>query len=376
MGMSPFDAVLLLSFGGPEQSKDVMPFLRKVTAGRGIPDERLAAVAQQYEAMGGRSPINDHNKELRDALEAELNQGVSRENPAYLPVYWGNRNWYPLVDEALAQMRDDGIQQAAVVVTSGYSSYSGCRQYREDLYDAAVLIDAEGEGSGPELHKIRRWFDQPAFIDAMTDNVVAAIESLDLANADGLQIAFTTHSIPLSQAERAGDPAMGGNMYVRQHEFVAAAISAQVAERVGNEVPWELVFQSRSGPPRMPWLEPDISDHLEAIAAAGSTAVVVVPIGFMSDHMEVLWDLDTVARDSARECGLAFARASTVGNDPRFVTALAGLVRERELGVPDSERVALAPWGPAPDVCPVGCCANPKQERPALCGAAAAQEHA
>lgn len=368
MRMSQFDAVLLLSFGGPEKSADVMPFLRRVTAGRGIPDERLTAVAAQYEAFGGKSPINDQNKALRAALEDALNLNVRPGEPGYLPVYWGNRNWDPLLPETLRQMRDDGVTRAAVVITSGYSSYSGCRQYRENLYDAVLDLSHDTEGPAPELLKIRRWFDQPAFIEVMTDNVAAAIASLALTDLSRLRIAFTTHSIPTSQSELSGDPALGGDMYVQQHAFVADSIAANLNERLGASIDWNLVFQSRSGPPRIPWLEPDISDHIDAIAADGATSVVVVPIGFMSDHMEVMWDLDTVARERAVENGLAFARAATVGCDQRFVAALAALVREREADLPIAERVALGPWGPAPDLCPANCCATSAAARPALCG--------
>lgn len=368
MRMSPFDAVLLLSFGGPEKSADVMPFLRRVTAGRGIPDERLAAVASQYEAFGGRSPINDQNKALRSALEMALNDGKTPGEPGYLPVYWGNRNWQPLLPDTLRQMRADAVARAAVVITSGYSSYSGCRQYRENLYDAVAELSADDEGPAPELVKIRRWFDQPAFIEVMTENVAAAIDELGLTDLAGLQIAFTTHSIPTAQSEFTGDPALGGDMYVQQHAFVADAIAARLDERFGASLDWNLVFQSRSGPPRVPWLEPDIGDHIDAIAADGATSVVVVPIGFMSDHMEVMWDLDTVAKERASEAGLAFARAATVGCDPRFVDALAALVREREAELPVSERIALGPWGPAPDLCPANCCSTSAPSRPALCG--------
>lgn len=367
--MPSFDAVLLLSFGGPEAPDDVMPFLRRVTAGRGIPDERLAAVAQQYQAFGGISPINAQTKALREALEAELNAGVEPDSESYLPVYWGNRNWDPFLADTLRQMRTDGVLNAAVVVTSGYSSYSGCRQYRENLFDAVTEVNGDGDGSVPVLSKIRRWFDQPAFIEAMTDNVLAAIDALGSASEDPPHLAFTTHSIPIGQAQSSGDPALGGDMYVKQHEFAAAAIAEAVSDRVGAPLPWKLVYQSRSGPPSMPWLEPDISDHLDELKATGARDVVIVPIGFISDHMEVMWDLDTVALQHAREVGLNASRASTVGCDPRFVASLANLVREREQNVPERDRVALAPWGPAPDVCPVGCCPNPRTDRGALCGA-------
>ena len=367
-GMSAFDAVLLLSFGGPEAPSEVMPFLERVTAGRGIPPERLAGVAEQYNAFGGISPINEQNRVFRAALEDVLNGDLSRDDPEFLPVYWGNRNWDPLLADTLRQMRTDGIRNAAVVVTSGYSSYSGCRQYRENLFDAVDEVQADGQGDVPRLNKIRRWFDQPAFIEVMADNVAAAVGRLP-ADAQTPRLVFTTHSIPTSTAVTSGDPELGGDMYVRQHQFVAEAVATLASELVGEQLPWDLVFQSRSGPPSMPWLEPDVNDFLRETAGQGTSAVVLVPIGFASDHMEVMWDLDTEAMRTAAELGLDAVRASTVGDDPRFVTAMAALVRERELEVPMDDRVALGPWGPAPDVCPLNCCPNPRGDRPALCGA-------
>ncbi len=371
--MSSFDAVLLLSFGGPEAPEQVMPFLERVTAGRGIPPERLAGVAQQYEAFGGISPINAQNRLFREALEDALNTGVDPESDTYLPVYWGNRNWDPMLPAVLAQMREDGIRNAAVVVTSGYSSYSGCRQYRENLYDAVgeieAIVGSQEEGVGtPTLHKIRRWFDQPAFIDAMADNVVAAIGRLP-ETSEVPRLVFTTHSIPTSTARTSGGPADGGDMYQRQHEFAAAAIAVRASEEYGQELRWDLVYQSRSGPPSMPWLEPDVNDFLALVRDEGTTSVVLVPIGFASDHMEVMWDLDTEAMKTAASLGIDATRASTVGDDPRFVAAMAAMIREREQGVPMSDRIALGPWGPAADECPVGCCPNPRGDRPALCEA-------
>ncbi|MFT6564841.1 MAG: ferrochelatase [Actinomycetes bacterium] len=376
--MSSFDAVLLLSFGGPEAPEQVMPFLERVTAGRGIPPERLVGVAKQYNAFGGVSPINEQNRVFRQALEAALNLNVPPESVEYLPVYWGNRNWDPLLADTLAKMRDDRIEDAAVVITSGYSSYSGCRQYRENLYDAVTEIGAAAEESlatgsvaaTPRLHKIRRWFDQPAFIEVMADNVVAAIGRLPESGV-APRLVFTTHSIPTSTGETSGDPAYGGNMYVRQHEFGAETIAAAASAIVGEPLEWDLVFQSRSGPPSMPWLEPDVNDFLAVARDQGTTSVVLIPIGFASDHMEVMWDLDTEAMKTAADLGINATRASTVGDDPRFVGAIARMVRERELDVPMADRVALGPWGPAPDACPLNCCPNPRGERPALCGARA-----
>lgn len=362
--MTEIDAVLLLSFGGPERPEDVMPFLERVTAGRGIPTERLAKVAEQYLAFGGVSPINEQNRELQAALrEALAASGLG------LPVYWGNRNWDPLLADTLRQMRTDGIQCAAVVVTSGYSSYSGCRQYRENLYDAVQEAQGDGNGAAPQLLKVRRWFDQPAFIEAMIDNTVRAVEELETGGVSTPHLVFTTHSIPISQAVSSGDPALGGNMYERQHRFAANQIAAGVSARLDREFPWELVYQSRSGPPSVPWLEPDVGDYLVELKGNAAQGAVMIPIGFASDHMEVMWDLDTQAMAQAREVDLPCVRAATVGTDPRFVKALVDLVAERVASTPMAERVALGSWGPAPDVCPVGCCPNNKGERPALCGA-------
>ncbi|MGV1035935.1 MAG: ferrochelatase [Candidatus Nanopelagicales bacterium] len=362
--MTRIDAVLLLSFGGPERPEDVMPFLERVTAGRGIPTQRLAKVAEQYLAFGGVSPINEQNRELQAALRDSL-----AESGLGLPVYWGNRNWNPLLADTLRHMRGDGVQCAAVVVTSGYSSYSGCRQYRENLYDAVHEVQSDGNGPAPQLLKIRRWFDQPAFIEAMVDNTVRAVEQLQGTGVSAPHLVFTTHSIPISQAVASGDPVLGGNMYELQHRFAAEQIAAGVSERLGCELPWELVYQSRSGPPTVPWLEPDVGDYLVELKEQAAQGAVMIPIGFASDHMEVMWDLDTQAMQQAREVALPCVRAATVGTDPRFVHALVDLVAERVRQTPADDRVALGPWGPAPDVCPVGCCPNNKGERPALCGA-------
>lgn len=355
--VAPVDAVLLLSFGGPEAPEDVLPFLERVTAGRGVPPERLAAVAKQYEAFGGVSPINEQNRELLAALSAEL---------APLPVYWGNRNWRPLLADTLRTMRSDGIGSAAVVVTSGYSSYSGCRQYRENLYDAVVEVEADGLGPAPRLIKIRRWFDHPGFIEPMADNVADAVRSLG-GISDSPHLVFTTHSIPISQAATSGPPELGGDLYAKQHAWVAAEIAALVSEAHGVTMPFTLCYQSRSGSPMVPWLEPDVSEVLTELASSGAEAAVLVPIGFASDHMEVKWDLDTVAMQHARDLGLPCVRAHTVGTDPRFVVALADMVRERIEDAPSDERLALSPWGPAPDACPADCCSNPSGPRPALC---------
>ena len=361
--MSRFDAVLLASFGGPNGPQDVMPFLQAVTAGRGVPPERLKVVATQYEHFGGVSPINRQNIQLAADLEVALGAGGDG-----VRVYVGNRNWDPYFTGALRQMVDDQVQRAAVVVTSGYSSYSGCRQYRENLFDARREVMAE-VGTVPELVRIGRWFDQPEFVEVMADNVAQAVAGL--AAPEPPTILFTTHSLPMTMAATSGDPESGGNAYVAQHTFVAERVMQRFARAGGfraSEISWELVYQSRSGSPRTPWLEPDVGDRIGQLARAGVSSVVIVPIGFMSDHMEVMWDLDTLAMRQAADCGVEAVRAATVGTDPRFVAALVRMIREREEQLPRDQRCSLWPTGAAPDRCPVGCCPNPSGNRPALFG--------
>ncbi len=357
-----YDAILLLSFGGPEGPDDVLGFLENVTRGRGIPPERLAAVGAHYFHFGGVSPINAQNRALIAALEAELaRRGID------LPVYFGNRNWHPMLADTLREMAADGIGSVLVIVTSAYASYSGCRQYRENLADAVDAADVAGT---MELAKVRHYFDHPGFVEPMIDATVAALAEVGVD--EGTRLAFTTHSIPLAGAQTSGPPgrydAEAGGAYVAQHRAVAGLVADGVAARLGRAVPWELVYQSRSGPPAVPWLEPDICDHLDDLAAEGASGVVMVPIGFISDHMEVVWDLDTEAMDHARELGLPCARAATVGTHPLFVRALVDLVQERLADTPTSQRPALSRFGPSYDVCPVGCCPNPRGVRPAMCG--------
>jgi ferrochelatase len=349
-----YDALLLVSFGGPEGPDDVVPYLENVTRGRGIPRERLAEVGAHYSFFGGVSPINAQVRELLDELRADLaTAGLD------LPVYWGNRNWHPYLAETLRQMRDDGVRSAVCFVTSAYASYSGCRQYRENLYDAVLEVEADGGGPVSALDKLRHYFDHPGFLEPTVDAVVDAVAAVDVAFP---RLVFTTHSIPLSSVAASGP---GGGAYVAQHQAVCRAVHAAVSGRVDVAAEWDLVYQSRSGAPHIPWLEPDISDHLVVLHSAGVPAIVIVPIGFVSDHMEVVWDLDTVALDHARELGLPATRAATVGTDPRFVAMIRELVLER---VGRAEPRASTELGPSYDVCPPGCCANPRGERPALCG--------
>ncbi|MER5929338.1 ferrochelatase [Streptomyces sp. NPDC002054] len=364
----PYDALLLLSFGGPEGPDDVVPFLENVTRGRGIPRERLKEVGQHYFGFGGVSPINAQNRELLDALRKDF-----ADHGLDLPVYWGNRNWAPYLTDVMREMAADGRRRIAVLATSAYASYSGCRQYRENLADALATLEAEGVDL-PRVDKLRHYFNHPGFVQPMIDGVLAALESLPEGVRDGARLAFTTHSIPTAAADASGpaeEHTTGGEggAYVRQHLDVARVIADAVRAETGVERPWELVYQSRSGAPHIPWLEPDICDHLEAEQADGAPAVVMVPIGFVSDHMEVLYDLDTEATAKAAELGLPVARSATVGADPRFAAAVRELVLERaasERGEP-VERCALGMLGASQDLCAVGCCPA-REPRPAAAG--------
>ncbi|MFI8368082.1 ferrochelatase [Streptomyces sp. NPDC085466] len=363
---APYDALLLLSFGGPEGPDDVVPFLENVTRGRGIPKERLKEVGQHYFLFGGVSPINGQNRALLDALRADFAGAGLR-----LPVYWGNRNWAPYLTDTLREMVHDGRRHIAVLTTSAYASYSGCRQYRENLADALAALEAEGLPL-PRVDKLRHYFNHPGFVEPMVEGVLASLAELDDQVRAGAHLAFTTHSIPDSAADSSGPVADHGpgGAYVRQHLDVARVIADAVRERTGVDHPWKLVYQSRSGAPHIPWLEPDICDHLEELYEAGAPAAVMVPIGFVSDHMEVLYDLDTEATAKAAELGLPVRRSATVGADPRFAAAVRELVLERaaaERGT-RAERCALGALGPSHDLCPIGCCPA-RAERPAAAGA-------
>ncbi|MEV4331123.1 ferrochelatase [Streptomyces sp. NPDC049597] len=363
---APYDALLLLSFGGPEGPDDVVPFLENVTRGRGIPKERLKEVGQHYFLFGGVSPINDQNRALLDALRKDF-----AEHGLDLPVYWGNRNWAPYLTDTLREMTAAGHRRVAVLATSAYASYSGCRQYRENLADALDTLRAEGL-EAPGVDKLRHYFNHPGFVRPMIDGVLASLADLPEDVRAGAHLAFTTHSIPTSAADTSGpEPEHGeGGAYVAQHLDVAALIAAAVRDETGVEHPWQLVYQSRSGAPHIPWLEPDICDHLEALHASGAPAAVMVPIGFVSDHMEVLYDLDTEATAKAAELGLPVRRSATVGADPRFAAAVRDLVLERaatERGIA-AERCALGALGASHDLCPVGCCPA-RTPKPAAAGA-------
>uniref|UniRef100_UPI0031D27C11 ferrochelatase n=1 Tax=Saccharothrix mutabilis TaxID=33921 RepID=UPI0031D27C11 len=304
-----YDALLWLSFGGPEGPEDVRPFLENVTRGRGVPPERLDEVEQHYLHFGGVSPINRLNREAIAAVEPLVD----------LPVYFGNRNWHPMVEDTLAEMKAAGVRRALVFPTSAYGGYSACRQYDEDILRARAAVPG-----APELVKLRQFFDHPLFIESFAESVRVAGEAFE-----DYRLVFTAHSVPVSADKAAGPPAEGGHRYSRQvaeaSRLVASALS--IAE-------YDVVWQSRSGPPQIPWLEPDIVDHVEALHAKGVANVVVCPIGFVSDHLEVVWDLDTEARDRAAELGMGFARAATPNGDPRFAQLVAELVAEMTSGAP------------------------------------------
>jgi len=339
-----YDALLLLSFGGPEGPDDVMPFLRHVTRGRGIPDERLETVAAHYEHFHGVSPINEQNR----ALMAGLGRSLPARGIA-LPIYWGNRNWKPYVADAVRQMRDDGVRRALVFATSATASYSSCRQYREDMANA---LRVAGEGA-PELVKLRHFFDHPGFVTANADAVAAALAELPARVRDDARLVFTAHSIPESMNDSSGPQHNG--LYEQQQRETARLVAEAVR---GPGAEFDLVWQSRSGPPEAAWLAPDVNDHLQSLAARGVRALVVAPTGFVSDHIEVRWDLDDEARETAAELGMAFARAATAGTHPAFLDAIGDLIDEHLSGaVPQ----ALGTLGLCGIDCPERCCPPPKR---------------
>ena len=327
-----YDALLFLSFGGPEGEADVIPFLENVTTGRNVPRERLLEVAEHYLHFGGVSPINAQNRALIAALEAEL-----AINGPRLPMYFGNRNWHPFVTDTIRRMRADGIQRALVFVTSAFSSYSGCRQYREDVVEA---LNTLGDG-GPIFDKIRVFYNHPGFIEPMIESTQAALNQIPAERRSSAEIVFTAHSIPLAMSRQSA--------YVPQLREAARLIASAI-----GAANYRLAYQSRSGSPRVPWLEPDILEELTALKASGSSDVVVVPLGFISDHMEVLFDLDYEAMDHAAELGITMVRAATVGTHPAFVRMIRELILERMS--PNPARLAIGRRGPNHDICPLGCC--------------------
>ena len=346
--MSGYDAILFVSFGGPEGPDDVMPFLENVLRGRNVPRERMLEVAEHYHHFDGVSPINAQNRELIAALE----QALSEHGPD-LPIYFGNRNWHPMIGAAIQQMKDDGVKRALAVVTSGFSCYSGCRQYRENIIAACEQI---GE-TAPIIDKMRVWFNHPGFVRPMADRVRDAISNLSAAGQSDPHLIFTAHSIPQGMADNS------------RYELQLRESSRLVAAELGSNN-WTLVYQSRSGPPHQPWLEPDVCDYLESLNQVATEAsvkkhVVIIPIGFISDHMEVLFDLDTEAKEVCEKLGIEMARAATVGTHPGFVEGLRQLIEERVSGPENGiEKLALGEFGPSHDVCPQDCCLSGRRSRP------------
>jgi ferrochelatase len=364
----PYDALLLYSFGGPNKPEDVVPFLRNVTAGKGIPDSRLEEVGEHYYGFGGKSPINEQNLALKAALEAEL-----AERGIDLPVVWGNRNWEPYTDDAIDELERLGAERAVALVTSAYSSYSGCRQYREDL---AVVLDKRGQlgpdgSTGVQFDKIRSYFNHPGFVQANVEAVLEAYRELEAKGGSPAhaRLVFVTHSIPTTMEEASR---VSHARYSEQHLDVAQVVADAIAARRGHPVEWELAYCSRSGPPSQPWLEPDVNDLLEERAAEGLRNVVLSPIGFVSDHMEVAYDLDTEAMATASNVGMTAVRAGTVGTRPAFVRGLVDLLLERA-ALARGEHVAEATVGTLPalrSVCAPDCCLRRDGEPsgvPALC---------
>ena len=337
------DALLLLSFGGPEGPEQVMPFLENVTRGRGIPPERLTAVAEHYLHFGGVSPINGINRDLVAAIETEL---ARREME--IPVYFGNRNWEPYIEDAVAQMQDNGIRRAAVFSTSAWGGYSGCTQYQEDIARGRA---SAGRGA-PELTKLRQYFDHPLLVEMFADAIGEAAATLPDAVRGGARLVFTAHSIPLRAASRCGP-----DLYERQVGYTSELVAAAAGYRE-----YDQVWQSRSGPPQMPWLEPDVGDHLGALARTGTEAVIVCPVGFVADHIEVVWDLDNELAQQAADAGIAFARASTPNAQPRFAQLVVDLIDELRFDRP-AARVGAA--GAVPGY---GCSVNGQLCTPACSG--------
>jgi protoporphyrin/coproporphyrin ferrochelatase len=352
--MPAYDAFLLVSFGGPEGPDDVMPFLQNVTRGRGIPPERLARVAEHYDAVGGVSPINQQCRDMLAAVRADFSaRGLA------LPLYWGNRNWAPYLADTLRTMADDGVQRAVAFATSAYSSYSSCRQYLDDIERARAEV---GPGA-PRVDKIRRFFNHPGFIEPFAENAAVALATLPAEVRDRAHLVFTAHSIPTAMAEASGPGA--GRAYVAELTEAARLITERTD---GGRHRWTLVYQSRSGPPSLPWLEPDVCDHLGELAKSGTAAVVVIPVGFVSDHMEVRHDLDVEAARTAESLGLAFARAATPGTRPRFASMITELVQERlalpEVAPGDPGSAALGTMGVPSQDCPADCCRYTPAARP------------
>jgi protoporphyrin/coproporphyrin ferrochelatase len=328
---SPYGAVLVVSFGGPEGMDDVMPFLDHVLQGRNVPQKRKEEVAEHYALFGGVSPLNEHTRRLIAALKKELQAAELA-----LPIYWGNRNWHPFLADTMRQMADDGILHALAFITSAYSSYSSCRQYLEDIHGARLAVGKDS----PAISVLRKFYNHPGFILPGRERLQEALDQIPADRRAGAYIAFTAHSIPVAMANAS------------DYQVQLGEACRLVAQEVSQ--PWQLVYQSRSGSPHQPWLEPDICDHLRSLHAQGVTDVVISPVGFISDHIEVLYDLDTEARNCSQELGMTMVRAGTVGTHPLFVSMIAELIAERTR--PGTPKRWLGAMGPRHDVCLEGCC--------------------
>jgi ferrochelatase len=334
----PYDALLVVGFGGPEKMDDVLPFLENVLSGRNVPRERMLEVAAHYEHFDGKSPLNDQMRDLMNKLRGEL-----AAHSIDLPVYWGNRNWHPLLADTLRKMASHGVKRALAYVASAYSSYSGCRQYLGDIERARQAV---GEAA-PQVDKLRVFYNHPLFIAANTHRLSDALARVPADRRAAVHVAFTAHSIPSSMAANC------------EYESQLLDACRQTTDAAGiAPTHWQLAFQSRSGRPQDPWLEPDLADHLRDLRERGVADVIVMPIGFLSDHMEVMYDLDYEARQVADELGLSMVRASTVGTHPLFVNMVRELIEERLSG--DPQRAACGPSAAWPDVCPADCCPPPQ----------------
>ena len=326
-----FDAILVLSFGGPEGMEDVIPFLENVTKGRNIPRERLAEVGEHYKLFDGVSPLNDQNRALIADLRAELDA-----HDIDLPIYFGNRNWHPLLTDTMAQMTADGVKRVLAFFTSAYSCYSGCRQYRENVY---VAQESAGPDA-PEVLKLRMFYNHPGFVEPNTQFVKDALATLPAERRDAAHVVFTAHSIPTAMAKQS------------RYEAQLMETMRLIVEGAGVNN-HRLVYQSRSGPPHIPWLEPDVCDYIEELHQQGVQDVIISPIGFISDHMEVMYDLDMEAKDTAESLGMNLIRVPSVGTHPQFISMIRELIQERLQG---TEKRSLGSHGPSHDVCPVNCC--------------------
>lgn len=337
----PIDCILFVSFGGPEGPDDVIPFLENVLRGKPVPRERMLEVAEHYQHFGGVSPINEQNRDMIARLDKEL-----KKSGINLPIIWGNRNWKPYITDALREMQSRGLKCALPIFTNMFSSYSGCRQYRENIL--AALQDV-GESAPATAPRLRFGFNHPKFIAAQSDLIRTAIEAVPHESRANLKLLYTAHSIPNSMSDNCN--------YVVQLKESARLI----AEELGNPA-WELVYQSRSGPPTQPWLEPDIGDRIRELADSGTQAVVVAPLGFVSDHIEVLFDLDTEAQDICKELGIVYSRAPAAGTHPDFIAMLVDLIHER---LSNATPTAIGNMPALHNVCPENCCLYPRPTRPA-----------